>query len=66
MDYKKNVMATMVWTNEWLSSGHQEVKNKEFLFLIQKDKSAKPVREFKIEKVSLRESAANQQNLTLF
>src|SRR3989344_4322893 len=66
IDYRKNVMATMVWTNEWLSSGHQEVKNKEFLFLIQKDKSAKPVREFKIEKVSLRESAANQQNLTLF
>ncbi|KKT96561.1 MAG: D12 class N6 adenine-specific DNA methyltransferase [Parcubacteria group bacterium GW2011_GWA2_45_15] len=67
MDYRKNVMATMAWTNEWLSSGHEDVKNKEFLFLIQKDKSAKPLGNFKIEKVSLREPAlANQQKLTLF
>jgi len=67
MDYRKNVMATMAWTNEWLTSGHEDIKNKEFLFLIQKDKSAKPVREFKIEKVSLREpEVANQQKLALF
>ena len=66
MDYRKNVMATMAWTNEWLSSGNEDIKNKEFLFLIQKDKSAKPVCEFKIEKVNLREPAtANQQKLTL-
>lgn len=67
MDYRKNVMATMTWTNEWLSSGHEDIKNKEFLFLIQKDKSAKPVGNYKIEKVSLREPAtANQQKLALF
>ena len=67
MDYRKNVMATMAWTNEWLSSGHEDIKNKEFLFLIQKDKSAKPSYDFKIEKVSLREPAtANQQKLALF
>jgi len=67
MDYRKNVMATMVWTNEWLTSGHEDIKNKEFLFLIQKDKSAKPVSSYKIEKVSLREPAtANQQKLALF
>lgn len=67
MDYRKNVMATMAWTNEWLSSGHEDIKNKEFLFLIQKDKSAKPVGNYKIEKVSLREPVvANQQKLTLF
>lgn len=67
MDYRKNVMATMAWTNEWLSSGHEDIKNKEFLFLIQKDKSAKPMHEFKIEKVNLREPAiVNQQKLTLF
>ena len=67
MDYRKNVMATMAWTNESLSSGHEDIKNKEFLFLIQKDKSAKPVGNYKIEKVSLREPViANQQKLTLF
>ena len=67
MDYRKNVMATMAWTNEWLSSGHENIKNKEFLFLIQKDKSAKPLGNFKVEKVNLREPAmANQQKLSLF
>ena len=67
MDYRKNVMATMAWTSEWLTSGHEDIKNKEFLFLIQKDKLAKPVGNYKIEKVSLREPAtANQQKLALF
>lgn len=67
MDYRKNVMATMAWTNEWLTSGHEGIKNKEFLFLIQKDKSTLPIKEFKIEKLSLREPAvANQQKLALF
>ena len=67
MDYRKNVMATMAWTNEWLSSGHEDIKNKEFLFLIQKDKSAKPVTDFKIEKVNLRELVpVGQKKLALF
>ncbi|PIT92158.1 MAG: DNA methyltransferase [Candidatus Harrisonbacteria bacterium CG10_big_fil_rev_8_21_14_0_10_42_17] len=67
MDYRKNVMATMAWTNEWLSSGHEDIKNKEFLFLIQKDKSAKPVADFKIEKINLRESVpVGQKKLALF
>lgn len=66
MDYRKNVMATMAWTNEWLSSGHEDIKNKEFLFLIQKDKSAKPVGNYKIEKVSLREPALTNQQKLLF
>ena len=35
VDYKRNVMATMRWTNEWVREG--ETKNKEFLFLIEKD-----------------------------
>ncbi|MDR0485674.1 MAG: DNA adenine methylase [Elusimicrobiota bacterium] len=34
IDYKKNVMATMHWTNEWLNSDGQ---NKEYLFLMSKD-----------------------------
>ena len=34
LDYKKNVMANMKWTNEW-SRGTQE-PNREFIFLIEK------------------------------
>lgn len=35
VDYKKNVMAGMKWTNEWLRDA--EDPNREFLFLIEKD-----------------------------
>jgi adenine-specific DNA-methyltransferase len=34
VDYRKNVMAGMRWTNEWVSEA--ETPNKEFLFLIEK------------------------------
>ena len=34
IDYKRNVMATMRWTNEWVRD--VETKNREFLFLIEK------------------------------
>ena len=34
LDYKKNVMAGMKWTNEWLREA--ERPNREFLFLIEK------------------------------
>jgi adenine-specific DNA-methyltransferase len=34
MDYRKNVMAAMRWTNEWVRQA--EAPNKEFLFLIEK------------------------------
>jgi adenine-specific DNA-methyltransferase len=34
LDYKKNVMAGMCWTNEWLRDA--ELPNREFLFLIEK------------------------------
>ncbi len=34
LDYKKNVMADMKWTNEWLREA--EKPNREFLFLIEK------------------------------
>lgn len=34
IDYKRNVMATMRWTNEWVRDGEQ--KNHEYLFLLQK------------------------------
>lgn len=32
--YRKNVMAGMKWTNEWLSNAEQP--NREFLFLLEK------------------------------
>jgi len=34
IDYRKNVMATMKWTNDWL--GDSETPHKEFLFLLEK------------------------------
>ena len=34
LDYKKNVMADMKWTNEWVKDSEQP--NREFLFLIEK------------------------------
>ena len=34
IDYKKNVMANMKWTNEWIKDSEQP--NREFLFLLEK------------------------------
>jgi adenine-specific DNA-methyltransferase len=34
VDYRRNVMAGMRWTNEWIREA--ESPNKEFLFLIEK------------------------------
>ena len=67
MDYRKNVMATMSWTNEWLSGGvNQDIKNKEFLFLIQKEKKSLFIPNFKIEKINLRDTiVANQLRLAV-
>ena len=38
IDYKKNVMADMRWTNEWVKDA--ELPNKEFLFLVETRQSA--------------------------
>lgn len=35
MDYKKHVMSSMTWTNEWLDR-NKDKANKEYLFIIQK------------------------------
>ena len=35
LDYKKNVMAGMKWTHEWVSAA--DAPNREFLFLLEKD-----------------------------
>jgi adenine-specific DNA-methyltransferase len=53
MDYRKNVMATMTWTNEWLKEN--DTKNKEYLFLIQKNETKSlVVDDIKIERINLR------------
>ena len=35
LDYKKNVMAGMKWTDEWINDA--ETPNREFLFLLEKN-----------------------------
>ena len=40
IDYKKNIMASMRWTNEWLNSNDS---HKEYLFLMEKDNREKPI-----------------------
>ncbi|HEY9582770.1 MAG TPA: DNA adenine methylase [Candidatus Paceibacterota bacterium] len=40
IDYKKNIMASMSWTNEWLNSNDT---HKEYLFLMEKTKQEKLV-----------------------
>ncbi len=63
MDYKKNVMATITrTTNEWINNANG--KNKEYLFLIQKNGKSEFMPEIKIEKIDIRNlAAANQQKL---
>lgn len=39
IDYKKNIMASMRWTNEWVNSNDV---HKEYLFLMEKTKQQKP------------------------
>lgn len=63
MDYRKNVMATITrTTNEWINETNG--KNKEYLFLIQKNGKSEPMSEIKIEKIDIRNLAlASQQRL---
>jgi len=63
MDYKKNVMATITrTTNEWINDTNG--KNKEYLFLINKNGKSEAVPEIKIEKIDIRNlTSANQQKL---
>jgi len=60
MDYKKNVMATITrTTNEWVNDSNG--RNKEYLFLINKNGRAKAMSEIKIEKVDIRRMVATSQ-----
>jgi len=63
MDYKKNVMATITrTTNEWINKTNG--KNKEYLFLIDKNGKTETMPEIKVEKIDIRNLAfANQQKL---
>jgi len=63
MDYRKNVMATITrTTNEWINDTNG--KNKEYLFLINKNEKTKSMSEIKIEKIDIRNLApVNQQKL---
>lgn len=36
IDYKKNIMASMRWTNEWLNASNENDAHKEYLFLMEK------------------------------
>lgn len=52
MDYKKNIMATITrTTNEWVNDSNG--RNKEYLFLVNKNGRAKTMPEIKIEKVDI-------------
>jgi len=60
MDYEKNVMATITrTTNEWVNDSNG--KNKEYLFLINKNGGTKAMSEIKTEKVDIRRMVAVSQ-----
>jgi adenine-specific DNA-methyltransferase len=63
MDYKKNVMATITrTTNQWINNTNG--KNKEYLFLIDKNGKSESISEIKFEKIDIRNLASvNQQKL---
>lgn len=63
MNYKKNVMATITrTTNEWINDTNG--RNKEYLFLINKNGKTEAMSEIKVEKIDIRNLApANQQRL---
>jgi len=62
MEYRKNVMATMVWTGEWLSNfSGKDNTNKEYLFLIQKMADAEFPIDAKIEKKYVRDLTSISQ-----
>ncbi|MEL3905192.1 MAG: hypothetical protein P1P63_08820 [Treponemataceae bacterium] len=48
-DYKRNVMATMKWINEWIHDSTEP--HKEFLFLMEKIKSGFFIFSFKLKSI---------------
>ena len=67
MDYKKHVMATMTWTNEWLNrKNDKEIENKEYLFLIEKVKKGGIVSPVKIEQIPIGKMFSSSQQKLAF
>lgn len=67
MDYKRNVMANMTWTNEWINNNGEPIKNKEYLFLINKTKLVKDTKDFEVRRVNMsRPEEVNQQILHFY
>jgi len=65
MDYKKNVMATITrTTNEWINDTNG--KNKEYLFLIDKNGKASTAPEIKVEKIDIRNLMLTRQQAIAF
>jgi len=64
MDYRKNVMATITrTTKEWINDANG--KNKEYLFLLQKNWRVRHIPEIEVEKIDIRNlPPVNQQKLT--
>jgi len=65
MDYKKNVMATITrTTNEWINDANG--KNKEYLFLLQKNGRVRHIPEIEVEKIDIRNLAPPNQRKLAF
>jgi len=65
MDYKKNVMATITrTTNEWINDSNG--RNKEYLFLVQKNGETEPINEINVEKIDIRNLAPPNQRKLAF
>jgi len=65
MDYKKNVMATITrTTNEWINDSNG--RNKEYLFLVQKNGKVENMSEIELEKIDIRNSASVNQRKFAF
>ncbi len=60
MDYKKNVMATITQTTKkWINE--RSGSNKEYLFIIHKNKKVETIPEIEIKKVDIRNIALTRQ-----
>lgn len=66
MEYRKNVMSTMVWTNDWINNmRNQDIKNKEYLFLIERRKRNKIALGCQFKKINIKDVATiNQKKLS--
>jgi len=64
IDYRKNVMAGMRWTNEWIRD--TETPNKEFLFLIKKTKVPRSNKKGGINRLTSPNKTPQNANMKVF